>query len=231
MLSIAFFVAAVVGLHFTGMAAYTFTPMVSGAPIADTAAYSALAIAIGGVSAIIAATGIISFIIDTTASEEMVQRLLHLAACDALTGLPNRVRFAEHIDVQIAVSRAKHEQLAVIGIDLDQFKDINDLHGHGAGDTVLKALAGRLSGMLKDGEFVARIGGDEFAATKSFTHKSELIGFFDRLKEAFFTPVAFNGGEATTGASCGVAIFPVDGETAHGLSPIPISPCTGQRRM
>ena len=216
-LSIAFFVAAVVGLHFTGMAAYIFTPMVTGAPIADTASHSALAIAIAGVSSIIAVTGIISFIIDTTASQEMVQRLLHLATNDSLTGLPNRVRFAEHIEAQLAVSRAKHEQLAVIGIDLDRFKDINDLHGHGAGDTVLKTLAERLSGMVKDGEFVARIGGDEFAAAKSFTHKNELIGFLDRLKEAFFTPVAFDGGEATTGASCGVAVFPGDGESGARL--------------
>lgn len=217
LLSLGLFVAAVVGMHFTGMAAYAVTPMVSGAPIADTASHSALAIAIAGVSSIIAVTGIISFIIDTSASQEMVQRLLQLATSDALTGLPNRIRFAEHIDAQIAVCRAKNLQLAVIGIDLDRFKDINDLHGHGAGDAVLKILSGRLRGMLKEGEFVARIGGDEFAAAKSFTHKSELIGFLDRLKEVLFTPVPFDGGEATTGASCGVSVFPGDGETGARL--------------
>jgi diguanylate cyclase len=215
--AIALFVVAVVGLHFTGMAAYTVTPMVTGAPIADTAAHSALAIAIAGVSSIIAATGIISFIIDTSASQEMVKRLLHMATSDALTGLPNRVRFAEYVDAQIAVARSNSEQLAVIGIDLDRFKDINDLHGHGAGDAVLKTLAGRLTAMLREGEFVARIGGDEFAAAKSFTHKSELVGFLDRLREALFTPAAFEGGEATTGASCGVSIFPADGESGARL--------------
>lgn len=216
-ISVALFVAAVVGMHFTGMAAYTVTPMVSGAPVADAASHTVLAIAIAGVSSVIAATGIISFIIDTTASQEMVQRLLQLATSDALTGLPNRIRFAEHVDAQIAVSKSKNLQLAVIGIDLDRFKDINDLHGHAAGDAVLKTLSGRLRGMLKDGEFVARIGGDEFAAAKSFAHKSELIGFLDRLKEALFTPVAFEGGDATTGASCGVSIYPSDGETGARL--------------
>jgi diguanylate cyclase (GGDEF)-like protein len=215
--ALALFVAAVVGMHFTGMTAYTVTPMLTGAPLADQASHTAMAIAIAGISSIIALTGIISFVIDTTATKEMVQRLQQMATSDALTGLPNRVSFAEHIDAEIAVAHAKGGQLAVIGIDLDRFKDINDLHGHGAGDTVLKTLADRLSGLLREGEFTARIGGDEFAAAKRFSHKSELTGFLDRLKEALFLPVSFEGGEAITGASLGISVFPGDGDTGARL--------------
>jgi diguanylate cyclase (GGDEF)-like protein len=212
--SLGLFVAAVIGMHFTGMTAYSVLPLVTGAPIVDPVSYSGLAVAIAAVSSVIAITGVISFTIDSSASREMVERLQHMAMSDALTGLPNRVRFSEHIDAQIAVARAKDLQLAVIGIDLDRFKDINDLHGHGAGD--LKSLA-RLSELIKDGEFVARIGGDEFAAAKRFQHKSELTGFIDRLKEALFTPVSFEGGEATTGASLGISIFPTDGDSSPRL--------------
>ncbi len=211
------FVLAVVGMHFTGMTAYSVSPLTTGAPILDPESYVGIAVAIAAVSSLIAITGIISFMIDTSASREMVERLQHMATSDALTGLPNRIRFSEHIDAQIAVSRAKDLQLAVIGIDLDRFKDINDLHGHAAGDTVLKALAERLNTLIKDGEFVARIGGDEFAAAKRFQHKSELTGFIDRLKEALFTPVSFEGGEAITGASLGISVFPTDGDTSPRL--------------
>jgi diguanylate cyclase len=215
--SVALFVAAVVAMHFTGMTAHTVTPLVTGASVAGVGENWAMAAAIAGVSSVVAITGVISFAIDTRARDEMVDRLRQLAACDPLTGLPNRVRFAEHIDAEIEVAREGNTQLAVIGIDLDRFKEINDLHGHNAGDAVLKALAERLIALCKDNEFVARIGGDEFAAAKRFQHQRELVGFIDRLQEALFTPVSFDGVEATTGASIGISLYPADGDTGERL--------------
>lgn len=216
-LALALFVAAVVGLHFTGMTAHLVTPLVTGAPIADTATHTSMAIAIAAVSSIIAITGVVSFVIDTKVSQDTVERLWHMANSDPLTGLPNRARFADHIDSEIERARAEGGQLAVIGIDLDRFKEINDLHGHGAGDAVLKALSERLSAEIRDGEFIARIGGDEFAASKRFKHQRELLVFLERLKHTLFMPIQVDTVEATTGASLGVSVFPTDGNTRERL--------------
>jgi diguanylate cyclase len=217
-LAVGLFVVAVVAMHFTGMTAYSVTPLVTGAPVADASSHWAMAVGIAGVSSVIAVTGILSFIIDTRASEEMLERLREMSTRDPLTALPNRVRFAEQVDAEIAAARRAETQFAVIGIDLDRFKEINDIHGHAAGDVVLKTLATRLSGLLKEGEFAARIGGDEFAAGKRFKHRPELVGFIERLKEALFTPIAFDGVVATPGASLGISIFPADGDTTQRLT-------------
>jgi diguanylate cyclase (GGDEF)-like protein len=105
----------------------------------------------------------------------------------------------------------------VIGIDLNRFKEINDLHGHDAGDKALKIIAGRLAALLEPGEFVARVGGDEFASVKRYTSMDDLHDFTTRLETALFDTIRFDAFEGNTGGSIGVALFPQDGAGATAL--------------
>ncbi len=216
-LALGLFVLAVVGLHFTGMTAVSVTPMLTGAAGTDPEVLEAMAIAVAGVGFIIAATGIASYLIDARSSLETFQRLQHLAHNDSLTGLPNRVSFGTYLENELERAREDAVKVAVLGIDLDRFKEINDLRGHSAGDQALKTIARRLSRLLKDGEFVARVGGDEFAAVKRFSEPNDLLDFVARLESTLFRPIRIDDFETSTGASIGVAIYPEDGDSQGRL--------------
>lgn len=214
---LALFVAAIVGLHFTGMAALTVIPMETGGALFDQAAFDAMAVAVAGVCLIIVATGVASQLIDSDANLQTVQRLRDLALNDALTGLPNRISFNNQIIRKLAHAADTRRKVGVLGIDLDRFKEINDLRGHDAGDTALKILGERLNNLLDDGEFVARIGGDEFSAMKIYSDHADLVEFVSRVETALFRPLIIDGFETITGASIGVAIYPQDGDTHERL--------------
>lgn len=112
-------------------------------------------------------------------------------------------------------------KLAVIGVDLDRFKEINDTFGHVAGDDVLKTIADRLVAICHDNEFVARIGGDEFGALKPFDQMSELKDFLERIENAVAGPLFVgedDGWASSVGASLGVAIYPDDGKNQETLT-------------
>src|SRR5690606_5777569 len=135
----------------------------------------------------------------------------HLAKHDPLTGLPNRTRFEELFAAAIDQSDEKGERLAVIAIDLDRFKDINDSYGHAAGDRVLAALAEKFKEAIRPGEIVARIGGDEFAALKPFSSMENLREFLSRLNRGLSGKVTYSDNVVETSGSMGVAIYPGDG--------------------
>jgi diguanylate cyclase (GGDEF)-like protein/PAS domain S-box-containing protein len=153
---------------------------------------------------------------DVTERRRSEARIAHLARHDALTGLPNRTSFNEALASALA-SRMPDEQVAVLGIDLDRFKEINDQRGHAVGDEVLRILAGRLSAALGEREMVARFGGDEFAAVKRFQDPEELNDFLQRLEEALTAPLCVDEAEITPGASIGIALHPEDGATGDQL--------------
>lgn len=153
----------------------------------------------------------VSTVEDITESQRSVQAIAHLARHDVLTGLPNRALFNERFEAALVDSARVGSELAVIAIDLDQFKEVNDSYGHAAGDHVLKTLADRLSESLKEGEIVARLGGDEFAALKSFADMEALREFITRLEDALFSRISVNEALVDTRCSIGVAIFPGDG--------------------
>lgn len=92
------------------------------------------------------------------------QQLEHIAHYDVLTNLPNRLLFAEHLQQAMAQAVRRGSQLAVVYLDLDGFKAINDRYGHSVGDNLLVVLAQRMRGVLREGDIMARLGGDEFAA-------------------------------------------------------------------
>lgn len=147
-----------------------------------------------------------------------VERLRRMAHTDTLTGLPNRAHFNDRLDLEMELAAQRNAQLALIRIDLNRFKDINDLRGHAAGDEVLRVLGLRMRGLLHedDGEFVARTGGDEFTATYRIDPANP-SDFLARLETALFQPLTVDGSEIVPGASFGVAIWPDNGADKESL--------------
>lgn len=149
---------------------------------------------------------------DITERRRSEMQIAHMAHHDGLTGLPNRTSFNHWLDGEIAHARSG-QHVALVAIDLDRFKEINDGHGHAAGDTVLCRVAQAMTGVLEDGEVVARLGGDEFAAAKGFADPADLADFVTRLSGCF----AFAHDGHNVGASLGVAIYPSDATTRETL--------------
>jgi diguanylate cyclase (GGDEF)-like protein len=209
------FALAILTQHFTGMAAISVIPLASDAT--NAAVFEAMAVAIAGVALFIVGTGVASQMIDSRARSETTRRLQHMALNDPLTGLPNRTSFSERLARELARAGKEGHELAVIGIDLNRFKEINDFRGHSAGDQALRIIAGRLTDCIDGGEFVARIGGDEFAALKDFRDEDVLLEFLGRLEVALFEPFEIDDFRASAGASIGVAVYPHDGLSAEML--------------
>jgi diguanylate cyclase (GGDEF)-like protein len=148
---------------------------------------------------------------DITERRQSDKRIAHLAHYDALTDLPNRVLFHELLKRELAYVTPER-QLAVLYVDIDEFKSVNDSLGHMIGDELLKALAVRLRGCVREGDFVARLGGDEFAivrtAVKTPDDVSELV---TRALDAIREPCECLGQRLTTDASIGIALAPQHG--------------------
>lgn len=147
------------------------------------------------------------------------QRVWFLAHHDALTGLINRARLAELLDHQLAAPAGIPAQAAVHFIDLDRFKEVNDTHGHAAGDTVLTTVAQRLLSESRDTDLVSRLGGDEFVIIQTNVADSHAAkSFAERVANAVAAPITLvDGQEVSSGASIGVALAPADGVDSERL--------------
>ncbi|MFT8419301.1 MAG: EAL domain-containing protein [Acetobacter sp.] len=202
---------AVLSVHFIGMAAYhvQVAPQIAqGATSSDESMVLAGAITI--MSFLIIGGGLVSGMIDDSSRAESIEKLRRMALNDTLTGLPNRLNFHQRLDMELDWARENNGRLALIGIDLNRFKEINDLRGHRAGDEVLRILGRRLRGLLQDnsGEFIARTGGDEFLALCRIGSAEQIKAFLHRLEDVLFKPIRFEESEVLPGASLGVAIWP-----------------------
>ncbi|UIN20476.1 putative bifunctional diguanylate cyclase/phosphodiesterase [Herbaspirillum frisingense] len=147
---------------------------------------------------------------DRTEQLETNEKILFMARHDAMTGLPNRVHFLERLDEAMSTLHVGEQQVAVVSIDLDGFKEINDAFGHGVGDQLLSELGKRLKNTVGEGETVARFGGDEFVAFKVFRQQRHLGDFISRLQRALTTMLHLAQTDIVPGASLGVAMFPGD---------------------
>jgi diguanylate cyclase (GGDEF)-like protein/PAS domain S-box-containing protein len=146
------------------------------------------------------------------------QRLEHLAAHDALTGLVNRTEF-EHLCAEaIAAAQRDHGVTAVLFIDLDAFKIVNDRYSHAVGDRLLKKIAERIRRQLSDGDVAGRIGGDEFTVlVRRLALREDAVILAQRLLSVLSTPVVLDDYEITLSASIGIAGYPLDGGDAATL--------------
>jgi diguanylate cyclase len=148
-------------------------------------------------------------------SEERAQ---HLAGHDTLSGLPNRLRFTEHLTALLARCQSDGGGLAVLFVDLDKFKEVNDTYGHAAGDMVIVGCAERMANQLRANDVLARFGGDEFAIIQTgikSPHDAELLA--RRIIEAIRPAFQIGEAEAYVGASIGVALAPENGYDASEL--------------
>ena len=157
---------------------------------------------------------------DISERKQAEEKILHLAHYDTLTGLPNRALFYDRLEQAIGLARRERYEVALMYIDLDRFKAVNDTLGHGAGDELLKIVAGRIRDRLRETDTVARIGGDEFLAIlpKIANHEDvEMVArkILDALSPPFQLGSA--GREASIGASIGIAIYPADAENVDAL--------------
>jgi diguanylate cyclase (GGDEF)-like protein len=148
-------------------------------------------------------------------------RAYKLAQQDILTGLPNRVLLNQRLQQILALAKREQQQVAVLFLDFDHFKRINDTLGHDTGDQLLQQVAQRLSSTIRESDLVARLGGDEFVLILTGLNMAqsahELMLLVERVRNMFTTPFSVNGQDLTLTVSIGVSLFPDDGVDAPSL--------------
>jgi diguanylate cyclase (GGDEF)-like protein/PAS domain S-box-containing protein len=168
-----------------------------------------------GAGAVVGAVGVS---LDVTELKHAEQQLFDSAHRDRLTGLPNRLSVEARIEASIVEARRDQRKFALLFVDLDRFKTINDTLGHGVGDDVLREVAVRLQDVLRAGDVIARPGGDEFIILMpQIVFREEIRSVAERLVKALSHPVAVRGRELFVNASVGAAIFPDHGADAEAL--------------
>lgn len=155
---------------------------------------------------------------DITARKEAEERIHHLAHHDSLTGLANRMSLTHELKQMLRRTSRDSQQLAVMFIDLDQFKEINDVHGHDAGDQLLVQVAQRLKQSVRHGDVVARLGGDEFVVVLNHVSGVEAVQMVaEKVRVALEAPYTTPNLTLRTASSIGVSLFPADGDSSEQL--------------
>lgn len=150
---------------------------------------------------------------DVTERKILEGQLLHQATHDNLTGLSNRVLLFDRIQQAIFLAKRNRLQVGILLLDLDNFKEVNDFLGHDAGDELLKIVATKLSGYVRESDTVTRMGGDEFVVVlTSHSHEEDLMAKAWELRELFVTPCEIKHHKLTITTSIGVSIYPKNGE-------------------
>jgi diguanylate cyclase (GGDEF)-like protein/PAS domain S-box-containing protein len=154
-----------------------------------------------------------------TERKELLERLAQMAHYDELTGLPNRALFFDRLSCLHAQARREGRGFALLFLDLDGFKEVNDRYGHEGGDAVLKVMAQRITACVRDSDTAARMGGDEFTVLlgnlSRREHAAQIAG---KIVQALLAPVPLPGGEeAQLGVSVGISLYPFDAEDLETL--------------
>lgn len=156
--------------------------------------------------------------LDLSEAQARTEEAQQVALQDPLTGLPNRVLFEHGLDHGLSQAERHGWGLAVLFIDIDDFKGINDSHGHDTGDRVLVMVADRLKSFVRDQDVVSRWGGDEFACLcLEVKHEAEVAHLAEKMTDRIAEACEFNGTILSIKASIGIALYPADGTTADLL--------------
>ncbi|MGZ8982797.1 MAG: bifunctional diguanylate cyclase/phosphodiesterase [Methylotenera sp.] len=159
-----------------------------------------------------------AFIRDISERKQAEKRIQHLAHFDALTGLPNRSNLQDHLNYALSLVKRNNGKLAVMFLDLDHFKDINDTLGHSVGDALLVELANRLQLTLREEDTVSRLGGDEFILMLPGTDARGAAHVSQKLLNIIAEPYRIEPYELTVTGSIGIALYPDDGADLETLS-------------
>jgi len=163
-------------------------------------------------------TGMLAICRDATSEREKSEQLKWASEHDALTALPNRRAFQARLQAAVLRAMITGERLGLMLIDLDHFKHVNDSLGHAAGDEVLTGVAKRLNEAVRDSDFVARVGGDEFAVIlENVRSKDDVFALGQKLFAQLRLPISVSGRVLSAGASVGGAMFPEDAQSANDL--------------
>ena len=155
---------------------------------------------------------------DLSKSRAKEEETRKISLQDALTGLPNRVSFEQHLDQGLSQAKRHGWGLAVLFIDIDKFKSINDSYGHGLGDKVLLMMANRLRSFVREEDLVSRWGGDEFVCLlMEVKQEADVTRLAEKMVNQIAAACKFDGIVLSISASIGIAIYPADGETADIL--------------
>ena len=154
---------------------------------------------------------------DITKEKEQTEAFEFMALHDALTNLPNRTLFFNRLEQAISAATREEKSLAVMLMDLDDFKEINDSLGHHVGDRVLREVGKRLSKVIRSGDTVARMGGDEFLVLLPSANEQQCVTFMNRIVQTLKRPYALENLNVEIGASIGLALYPEDGDSADLL--------------
>ncbi|MFZ5589416.1 MAG: putative bifunctional diguanylate cyclase/phosphodiesterase [Pseudomonadota bacterium] len=158
------------------------------------------------------------FMHDITQRKQAEARLEHLALYDPLTGLPNRKLLDDRLQQVLSEADREGHMVALLFIDLDHFKHINDSFGHGMGDRLLRAVADRFSAGLRAGDTIARLGGDEFAVVlPNIRHVDEVAGIVRKIQALLDAPFTVDGRDMHVSASIGITLYPLDEGDAESL--------------
>lgn len=162
--------------------------------------------------------GYLVILLDVTEKYLAAEKIMHMAKYDALTGLANRILFRERLAKALAAAKTAGSMCAVLFVDLDGFKNINDTLGHDAGDAVLKEAAQRLMACVRQRDTVARMGGDEFTVILTdIADKTEIYSVAEKIVFTLACPVITACGEAFVTSSVGISVCPLDGTDAETL--------------
>ena len=154
---------------------------------------------------------------DLSARRRAERQIRFLSGHDSLTGLPNRQNFHDCLDRRLLQASATGTRLALLYIDLDGFKEVNDLFGHAVGDATLARVAGLVSGLLNETQLMARVGGDEFAVVTPCTHAVTAGRLAEEIRAALYAWDGLGGSEPVPGATIGIAMFPDDARNRNDL--------------
>ena len=159
----------------------------------------------------------VAFVRDVTEINQMQQRLKFQASRDTLTGLNTRWHFTQELQEQLKIAQATGDSLAVLQLDLDNFKAINDGYGHAAGDQLLREVSRRLKSQLRSEGILARLGGDEFVVLLAGEHAERARFWADQILSAFAMPFKHDGLALDFGTSIGIALYPDNAQTGDDL--------------